>query len=136
VLSAPNDSFSSTTRLTLDANGDLTIGGVLSSLNVQHGVETIVYGASVGIDFSTEAYKTVSLTGDIEFTTSNLAAGRSVSVHIVSDGTPRSFTLPAGWKFIGDAAPASIAANKVGVLSLTAFGTTDSTVVAAYAEEP
>jgi hypothetical protein len=48
----------------------------------------------------------------------------------------RNFTFPGGWKFIGAAAPASIAANKTALLTLTGFGANDSDVTAEYVVEP
>jgi len=110
--------------------------GELSSENTKLDVESLAYAASVDLDFLEGGLKTVSLTGNIQFTTSNKASGRMLMVRIVADGSGRNYTLPAGWTFVGSAAPASIAAGKVGVLSLTCFGSNDSDVVAAYAEEP
>lgn len=110
--------------------------GELSSENTKLEVEALSYGASVALDFLEGGLKTVTLSGNIEFTTSNRASGRMLMVRIVGDGSSRTFTLPAGWAFVGSAVPASIAASKVGVLSLTCFGNNDSDIVAAYAEEP
>lgn len=97
---------------------------------------TLTYAATTNIDFASDDYRTVILTGNIEFTTSNRVAPRSVSIRIIGDGSIRTFIFPAAWKFIGTAAPASLAANKIAVLSVTSFGTTDANVVAAYAAEP
>jgi hypothetical protein len=105
-----------------------------ANLRLTH--STLTYGASVALDFDGDGFQTCSLTGDITFTTSNLAAGRSKTLRIVGDGSLRSFTFPAGWTFVGAAAPASLAANKVAVLTLTSFGTTDADVVAAYSAKP
>jgi hypothetical protein len=98
---------------------------------------TLTYAGTTNLDLAaiTGTYQTVSLTGNITFTTSNRANGRTASIRIVCDGTNRNLAFPA-WKFIGAAAPASIAANKTAVLSLTFFGTADTDCVAAYAVEP
>lgn len=96
---------------------------------------TLTYGSTTNINFNTNL-QTVSLTGNITFTTSNLVTGRAAAVRVISDGSTRTFTFPAGWTFIGAAAPANIAASKTGILSLTSFGTTDAGVVAAYAVQP
>lgn len=104
--------------------------------NVRITHSTLTYAASVAVDFDADGFKTVTLAGDIEFTTSNLAAGRSKTIRIVGDSSTRAFTFPASWKFVGAAAPASLAANKVAILTLTSFGTTDADVIAAYAAEP
>jgi hypothetical protein len=103
---------------------------------VQYKVDTESYAAQVGLDFLNAVYRTVTLAGDIEFQTSNLAAGRQVAVRVVADGSSRNLTFPAGWTFLSAAAPATIDANKTAVLSLTAFGPTDADVVAAWAVEP
>jgi hypothetical protein len=45
----------------------------------------------------------------------------------------RTLTFPA-WKFVG-AKPSDQAASKIGILTITAFGTADTDIVAAYAVE-
>lgn len=77
-----------------------------------------------------------ALTGNITYTSSNRGAGRTVIIRIVNGGTLRTFTFPSGWVFLGAAKPASIAASKTAVLSVTWYGTADSDAVAAYAVEP
>ena len=94
----------------------------------------ITYGASVALDFASldAQYRTISLTGNLELTTSNLANGRTLVLRLVADGSQRTLTFPTDWKFLGTK-PANIAASKMGVISITAFGTTNADVVAAYA---
>jgi hypothetical protein len=93
----------------------------------------ITYAASVALDLSSldGQYRTISLTGDLTLTTSNLATGRTVVIRIIADASQRTLTFPAGWKFLGTK-PANIAASKTGVLSLTFFGSADSDCVAAW----
>ena len=62
--------------------------------------------------------------------------GSRLELRILCDGTARNMTWPAGWKFVGAAAPASIAANKTALLHLWAFGLADTDVVAQYIVEP
>lgn len=100
--------------------------------NVRLALGTITAGL---INFTGAAFQTATLSAPITFTTSNLAIGRSVTVRIVADASERAFTFPA-WRFIGSAAPATIAASKTAILTLTSFGTTDANVYAAYAAEP
>ena len=97
---------------------------------------TLTYAASVVLDFSGADFQTVTLAGDITFTTSNLAAGRSKTVRIIGDGSSRNFTFPGGWIFVGAAAPTALAANKTAILTMTRFGTADANVVAAYSAQP
>lgn len=94
--------------------------------------ETLGYAASIALDFSTNGWKSIVLTGNIVFTTAGLATDREIAVRIVSDGSSRNLSFPVGWVFVGATAPASIAANKTAILSLRAFGSTDATVVASY----
>lgn len=134
-------SFSSETigtevnTLTAGVTLNLANGGITLHKSITITPSTLLY-ASPAIDFAAEALRTVTLTGNITFTTSNLAAGKSVTVRIIGDGSIRTLTFPAGWKFVGAAAPTQIAANKIAILTLTSFSTTDANVVAAYAEEP
>ena len=96
---------------------------------------TLTYAATTDIDLaSTDSFRTVTLTGNITFTTSNRAAGLSRTIRIIGDGSTRTFTFLA-WKFVGGAAPASLAANKIAALAITAFGTADTDIVAAYSAE-
>ena len=90
------------------------------------------------IDFSAvnDTFQSIAaLTGAITFTTSNKAAGKSVTIRIINGATLRAFTFP-GWTFVGAAAPANIAASKTGILTLTCFGTAESDVIAAWAVQP
>jgi len=97
---------------------------------------TLAYSDPATIDFAGNDFQTVTLAGDITFQSSNLAAGKCISVRIVGDGSIRSLAFPGGWTFLGDGAPTDIAANKTGVLSVTSFSNDDANVVAAYAVEP
>jgi len=63
------------------------------------------------------------------FITSNLQAGKSLTVRIVNGSTTRNLTFPSGWKFVGSK-PSNIEANKTAELRLTAFGSSDSDVIA------
>lgn len=106
-------------------------GGSLCPLTAS----TTTFAASTALDFAATSLTTVTLTGNVVFTTSGLAAGRTLTLRIVGDGSIRTLGFPA-WKFVGSTAPATIAASKVAVLSLVSFGTTDADVVAAYSVEP
>jgi hypothetical protein len=91
---------------------------------------------TINIDFAGAAHRTqAALTGNITYTASNYAAGRTVTIRVTNGSTQRTLTFPAGWRFIG-VKPANIAANKVGVLTVTSFGTTEADCVAAWSVEP
>ena len=93
----------------------------------------ITYAADIELDMAAldGQVRTISLTGNLSLTSVNRAAGRSVSLRIIADGTQRTLTFPSGWVFIGSK-PANIAASKTGVLSLTFFGTASTDAVAAW----
>ena len=96
---------------------------------------TLTYAATLDLPFSAEnvPYLTVELTGNITFTASGYAQGRTMAVRIVGDSSLRALAFPADWVFIGGK-PADIPAGKTGILSLTCFGSTEDSVIAAYAE--
>lgn len=98
-------------------------------------VATLTYGATTDIDMNLEETMTLALTGNVTFTTSNKGTGKRKTIKILADGSTRTFTFPS-WKFVGAAAPASIAANKTAILTLECFGANDTDIVAAYAVEP
>ena len=97
----------------------------------------ITYGATTDLDLAAldGQYRTITLTGDITFTTSNRAAGRTVVIRLLPGASERTLTFPADWVFVSTK-PATLAANKTAVLSLTFFGTADTDCVAAYGVQP
>jgi hypothetical protein len=58
-----------------------------------------------------------------------------VTVKLAAGGSARTLAFP-GWTFVGAAAPTTLAANKVGVFTVTMFDTTDAAAVCAYAAQP
>lgn len=100
-------------------------------------ISTLTYAATVDLDMSPSLapYRTVALTGDITFTTSNKASGRQVTVFITSDASSRNLTFPS-WVFVGGSAPASIAASKTAALTILTTSTTDASVIASYSVQP
>jgi hypothetical protein len=103
------------------------------SMDVCHlNTETLTYGGTTNVDMSSavKSSVTVSLTGNVTFTTSNKASGRTKHVRIICDGTARTFTFPA-WVWIGNA-PTTIAASKTAVLVLMCYGSADTDIVAQY----
>jgi hypothetical protein len=91
------------------------------------------YAATVNLDMGALAglYRTLTLTGNVTFTTSNRAVGRAVVVRLLSGASERTLNFPAGWVFLG-AVPTTLAANKTAVLSVTFFGTADTDAVVDY----
>ncbi|NDD54557.1 hypothetical protein EBZ39_11900 [bacterium] len=110
-----------------------TISEIATSKNFAINVGTLsTTSGTQGLDFTSQGYLTHSITGNITYTATNYAAGKSLSVRITSDGTARNLTFPTNWVFVG-LKPTSIAASKNAVLSVTSFGTTEANTVAAYA---
>jgi len=132
-----DDSADKLTYLTVGSNltiTDTTIAANGDFLPTTFSANTITYAATVDLDMASHnaGYFTISLTGNLTFTTSNRAAGRTVTLRLICDGTQRTLTVPADWKFVGSK-PANIAASKTAILSLSYFGTADTDCVAAYA---
>lgn len=101
------------------------------------GHSTLTYGTTVDVDFSAEGYRTLTLTGNVTtMTTSNRTAAKGVAIRIVGDSSDRTVVLPASCKALGlPSTTLTVTANKVALLSLTAFGTAASDVLAAFATE-
>jgi hypothetical protein len=97
--------------------------------NLIHDIST----TTTALDFSGDQLQTISISAATTFTTSNRAIGRSKTIKITTDGSTRAFTFPA-WKFVGTK-PTDQAASKIGILTITCFGTADTDIVAAYAVE-
>jgi hypothetical protein len=134
---ATNLSYDAATRTLASSTGDdATLPLVITSaagLSPATAFDSITYGATVDLSMSAldGTFKTISLTGNLTFTTSNRANGRTVTIRLVCDSTQRTLIFPTDWKFVGSK-PANIAASKVAVLSLTFFGTADADCIAAY----
>lgn len=111
--------------------GPTAVNATFTAYRVELEDETVSYAASVTLDMNSRAWKLLTLAGNVSFATSNRSNKRETSVKIVCDGTTRTFSFPA-WVFVGGAAPANIAANKTAVLSLRAFGSNETDVVASY----
>ena len=97
--------------------------------NLIHDVST----TPTSLNFAGDQLQTISISANTTFSTANLTAGRSKTIKITTDGTLRTLTFPA-WKFVG-AKPTDQAGSKVGILTITSFGTADTDCVAGYAVE-
>ena len=114
----------------------VTIQDVASLRAVLRSTLTLIYGASVQLNFAAFSSYSLDLAGNVSFTTLNLSNGLEVVLRIKCDGTLRTLTFPAGWKCVGAAAPANIAANKTATLQLRCYGLADADVIARYLVEP
>jgi hypothetical protein len=97
---------------------------------------SLTYSATTNLDMTTLSgnYATLALTGNVTFTTSNLALGKITTIRITADFTTRNFTFPGEWRFMG-IKPASIGPNKIAMLNLVFFGSSNADCVASYASE-
>jgi hypothetical protein len=102
------------------------------TLDLALSASTIEFSVAPDLDFAGSVLQTIDLTDDVTFTTSNKGAGRALTVRINSDSSVRALAFPAGWVFVGAAAPVSIAADKTALLRLYCYGTADTDVVARY----
>jgi hypothetical protein len=140
TTSWPATQGSSNSLLTNDGYGNLSWEQVPGT-GLQAESDT---SGTITLDFSQNlpTFRTYTIStgvGSITFASAagTLDGGRSISVKILnSSGGSTSLTFPVSWKFLGSAAPGSIANGKTAVLSIAAYGTADSDVVAAYAVEP
>jgi len=138
-VNVPTDlAYNASSRLLESSTGtDVTLPVVATStagLAPATGFSALTYGATTDLDLSAldGQYRTITLTGDLTFTTSNRANGRKAVLRLVPGASQRTLTFPAGWVFVGTK-PSTLAASKTAVLSLTFFGTADTDCVAAYA---
>jgi hypothetical protein len=90
---------------------------------------------TVDLDLATVngKYLTHSLSGNPTYTSSNRAAGKTVTIKVIAGGGTRTLSFPS-WVFVGTE-PTDIASGKTGILTVTWFDTTDAGAVAAWAVE-
>lgn len=115
-------------------SGGTISGETTFSAPVTSSCTALTYAATVNIDFSLTPCKTIAITGNLTLTTSNIAAGRNITIVITGDGTDRVLALP-GWKFEGSQVTA-IAANERVTIRLFPTSTTDATTSALMGEAP
>lgn len=90
---------------------------------------------SVSVDFdpAIPSYRTLTVAGALTFASANLGAGRGISIRLDnSAGITRALTFPGSWTWLSGSAPTQVEASKVGIVSLVAYGSADSDVVAAW----
>jgi hypothetical protein len=100
-----------------------TLSGRLLVPNIEETQSALTYSATPVIDFTGDAVKVITMTGDLtSMTTSNRAAGRKVTVVLDPNGSIRTLTaFNANWRnFSGAALPATLAVGKYFVFTLQA----------------
>ena len=116
--------------------GTVTTAAVDIAGNNIDNIQNLIHDTSAtttALDFSGDQLQTISISANTTFTTSNRATGKSKTIKITTDGTTRTLTFPS-WKFVG-AMPTEQAGSKIGILTVTCFGTADTDIVAAYVVE-
>lgn len=111
--------------------------GELNAARIPKGVGpafTSVGSNTIALSFNVERVQTRSATGTVTFTGNSYNQGVSATVRIVAGGANRALSFPAGWKFVSFK-PTALTANKVGVLAVTSFGTSEADCVASFAEQ-
>jgi hypothetical protein len=97
---------------------------------------TLPWTSSVTLDFGGTNTQILDITGSVQFTSSNVSAGRSLSVKILASGSTVNPFFPTGWIWLGTSGmPTTLAANKTAMLSLTCFGSANSNIVAVWAAQ-
>lgn len=108
--------------------GDPLYGLIALALRGQGGgITTLVYAATVDLDFSLKEIQLLELAGDVTFTFSSLAVSRNVRLLIKCDGTGRAITWPAGVNWVATATT-TIDANAYLIVELISASTTDTEV--------
>ena len=113
-----------------------TMTGQLVAPNVALGVTT-AGSDTVALDFGTgDGFVSRAVGGTaVVVTGSNYSAGRTKTVRFVGGTAIASLDVPSDWTFVGSAVGTAIGTAVTAILTATAFGTAESDVVAAFAEE-
>jgi hypothetical protein len=77
-----------------------------------------------------------TLTGNVTFTAILPRGFKRATVLVVGDTVSRNLTWPSPWRWVGSAAPTSLAANKSAILELLIFDDNDASVLAKWSVQP
>ncbi len=139
TLANPTDAFEKS-----DQGGAPSQKVTLAQIQVAENILNLLAptaGTSYTVDFNVPD-NTITTASQLDFTaTANRSSAstrsRSATVRVSANaGGARALTFNASWVFLGPGAPTTIAANKVGVLSLKSYGTAETDIVAAWAVSP
>ena len=120
---------------------------VTNSLTLTNTLTTLVpvtgesnYCVTLPNDFRT-SYNFLQATNSVFFNSStNRSSGVAQSwvLFIEANGGSRLLTFNSSWKWLGTTnnPPTQLPTGKVGVLSITSYGTTETNIVAAFAQQP
>jgi len=125
----------STTWQLLARRGGAGGGGAGAQVGFPINFAAIPYASTVAISYNDEVnFRTINLTGNLTITDTGYQAGRMFTFNLLCDSTARNLTFPSGWTFLG-VKPSAMTASKRAILSVVCYGSTESSIVAAYAEQ-
>jgi hypothetical protein len=125
----------STTWQLLARRGGAGGGGAGAQVGFPINFAAIPYATTVAISYNDEVnFRTINLTGNLTITDTGYQAGRMFTFNLLCDSTARALTFPTGWTFLG-VKPSAMTASKRAILSVVCYGSTESSIVAAYAEQ-
>jgi hypothetical protein len=136
-----NITYDAGTREVRSSTGDDAILPLVSpsasGLQAATGFGTITYAASVALDLAARdgQVNTITLTGDLELTTTNLANGRRTGLRLVPGASARTLTFPVDWQFVSFK-PATLPANKVARMTIECHGSSNASVIAGISIQP
>jgi hypothetical protein len=90
----------------------------------------------VTLDFTANDVLQHLLTGNVTFTAILPRGFKRATVLVVGDTVSRNLTWPSPWRWLGSAAPTTLAANQSAVLELFIFDDNDSSVLARWSVQP
>ncbi len=114
---------------------ETTIGGIrvrIATVQIGTGLGTT---GSVNLDFAAlvGTLQTITATGNITFTASNMAIGRTFELEIAAGASSRTLAWPAAWVALGAALPLSLASGEILCVAVRSNSTTEASVRAAAA---
>jgi len=112
---------------------------VSSSYSITSSISNIVVGklttlnfsATTSIDFNASMFHSSSLSGSVYLTCSNLGAVKMASIKLFANGSNQNIYYPTTWGWIGTA-PTTLSSSKIGIISLTCYGSTDTDIVGVF----
>lgn len=116
----------------------ITNNSFLYISNINYQVSSIPFTLTNTLDFAGAKLQTINVTNNIAFLSTNITSGSGISIRLVCDTANHNLSWLSGWsnRFLNAQMPASIASNKVAVLSLQAYGSGETNVVAGYGVTP
>lgn len=113
-----------------------TMTGALTTPNVFYTHGTSSNAGTVLVDFADEAIKTVAMTAATAFDGTNYLPAHAVTYRCLVSGTAAEIPVTFNSNFaILTEVPTGFATNRITVVSFTAFGSTASDVIVAYAQQ-